>query len=238
MPLRDHFRGWLYQELQWHPFHSAWATFLATAVNARLPEGFRALPNVQTSIEIDVAAFGNLRSPAPESSSGGSGEWQPSGGTLTIPFEFGEQATEILVHGSRDGRYLAGAIELVSEGNKDRPDSREAFVSKCETYLHRGVGLVIVDMVTTRSANLHDELMARIGPPERAAWGAPLYVTSYRPTGKNGSAQLTVWEEPLALGAPLPTVPLWLLHGPYVPVLLEATYEDTFRQLRLPTSEQ
>lgn len=32
-------------------------------------------------------------------------------------------------------------------------------------------------------------------------------------------------------------MPLCLLHGPYMPVHLEATYEETFRQLRLPPEE-
>ena len=34
MPLRDHFHGWLHQELQWRPFHSAWATTIAFALLA------------------------------------------------------------------------------------------------------------------------------------------------------------------------------------------------------------
>jgi hypothetical protein len=232
MPLRDHFHGWLKRELQWHSFHSAWATTIAYALNPQLPEGFRALPNVQTSIEIDVATFGNARPPSPNSPR--PEEWQPSGGTLTVPFDLAEQAAEVLIHAYRDGRYLAAAIELVSEGNKDRPEACEAFVAKCETYLQSGVGLVIVDAVTSRAANLHDELMARIGPGV-AAWGERLYATAYRPSGKNGSARLTIWQEPMSLGSPLPTMPLWLLYGPCVPVHLEATYEETFRQLRLPT---
>lgn len=233
MPLRDHFRGWLHQELEWHSFHQAWATYLAESLNPQLPEGFRATPNVQTTIEIDVATFGNVRDPS-ESPTGAGEQWRPSPGTLTLPFELAEQAGEVLVHGNRDGRYLAAAIELVSESNKDRPEAREAFIAKCETYLQRGVGLVIVDLVTTRAANLHDALMARASPTA-PVWGERLYATAYRPTGKNGSAQLTVWQEALAIGSPLPTVPLWLLHGPCVPVYLEATYEDTFRRQRLPT---
>jgi hypothetical protein len=109
-------------------------------------------------------------------------------------------------------------------------------VAKCETYLQSGVGLVIVDAVTSRTSNLHDELMSRIGRGV-PAWGERLYATAYRPSGKNGSAQLTIWQEPMALGSPLPTLPLWLLHGPYAPVHLETTYKDTFPQLRLPTEE-
>ncbi|MDY3563521.1 DUF4058 family protein [Gemmata sp. JC673] len=234
MPLRDHFRGWLDQEMKWHSFHQAWATYIAEALTTRLPEGFRASPNVQTAIEIDVAAFGGARTPPRAPTDREEPAWQPSGGTLTLPFEVTEPATEVLVHGRRDGSYLAAAIELVSEGNKDRAEAREAFIAKCETYLQQGVGLVIVDLVTTRAANLHDGLLARVSPTA-PVWGERLYATAYSPQGKNGAAKLTVWQEPLAIGAALPTMPLWLLHGPCVPVQLEATYEDTFRRLRLPT---
>lgn len=236
MPLRDHFRGWLYQETEWHSFHNGWAMVIAESLNARLPEGFRASPNVQKAIEVDVATFGSAR-PVVDAGLNGTRteEWQPSAGAATFPFELAGETAGVLIHGSRDGRYLAAAIELVSEGNKDRAEARESFVAKCETYLQNGVGLIVVDPVTTRTANLHDELMARVGGPETAASGERLYATAYRPSGRNGSGQLTVWKEKLSLGAPLPTLPLWLLHGPCVPVHLEATYEDTFRRLRLPT---
>ncbi len=92
--------------------------------------------------------------------------WQPSAGTATFPFELAGETAEVLVHGYRDGRYLAAAIELVSEGNKDRAEAREPFVATCETYIQSGAGLVIVDLVTTRTANLYDELMARVGPSD------------------------------------------------------------------------
>lgn len=32
-----------------------------------------------------------------------------------------------------------------------------------QMYLSRGIGLVLVDVVTNRLANLHDELMAELG---------------------------------------------------------------------------
>ena len=99
--------------------------------------------------------FGNVRSgSAPAGAPGlAAPGWEPSAGTLTLPFELTADVAEVLVHGQRDGRYLAGAIELVSERNKDRPEAREAFVAKCATYLHSGVGLIIFDAVTTRTAN-------------------------------------------------------------------------------------
>jgi hypothetical protein len=217
MPPRDHFRGWLREETEWLSFLCGWAMSAACELNAVLPDGFRAVPSVRGGMEIchDEPYLSSAKA-------------------VTFPFELAGETAEVLAHGYRDGRYLAAAIELVSEGNKDRPEAREAFVAKCETYLRRGVGLVVVDPVTTRAANLPDGLMARVSPTA-PVWGERSYATAYSPRGKNGSAQLTVWQEALALGSPLPTMPLWLLHGPCVPVRLDATYEDTFRRLRLPT---
>ena len=42
------------------------------------------------------------------------------------------------------GATLVAAIELVSPGNKDRPEARLAFAAKCVSYLTRGVGLIVV----------------------------------------------------------------------------------------------
>ena len=56
-------------------------------------------------------------------------------------------------------RASSAAIELVSPGNKDRPEARRAFAAKCAGYLTAGVGLVVVDIVTDRLANLHNELI-------------------------------------------------------------------------------
>src|SRR5947199_25734 len=45
--------------------------------------------------------------------------------------------------------------------------------------------------------------------------------------------QLETWPEPLTLGAPLPTLPLWLASNLAVPLELEPTYEETCRVLRI-----
>ena len=42
------------------------------------------------------------------------------------------------------------------------------------------------------------------------------------------------WAKPLALGQPLPTLPLWLADNLAVPLDLEASYEETCRALRIP----
>ena len=57
MTLQDHFRPPLSLRRRWHAFHNAWATYMASDLNRRLPEGYFAEPNVQFGLEVDVAAF-------------------------------------------------------------------------------------------------------------------------------------------------------------------------------------
>jgi hypothetical protein len=44
---------------------------------------------------------------------------------------------------------------------------------------------------------------------------------------------LEAWSHILAMGQPLPTLPLWLAENFYVPLELEVTYEQTCRILRI-----
>ncbi len=134
---------------------------------------------------------------------------------------------EVLVFESV-GASLAGAIELVSPANKDRPAHREAFVSKCETYLNDGLRVVLGDVVTTRGGNLHGDLLARLLASDEG-FNGDLYASAYRP-GPDG---LDIWRGPLALGASLPVLPLGLRGGPCLPVDLGATYDRTRRELRM-----
>jgi hypothetical protein len=57
-------------------------------------------------------------------------------------------------------------------------------------------------------------------------------VCRWRRTGD--ALQLEAWNYPLALGRPLPTLPLWLTDNLAVPLDLEGTYEETCRGLRIP----
>src|SRR5262249_38310287 len=123
----------------------------------------------------------------------------------------------------------------VSPANKDRPSHRAAFVNKCAAYLQQGVGVLIVDVVTNRRANLHRELLARLGA-RRPRLTGHLYATAYRPTEGDEQTCLDIWQERLRIGRRLPTMPLWLLRGPSMPVDLEATYERTWEELRMPSN--
>lgn len=241
--LQDHFRPPLSVRRHWHAFHNAWATYLASDLNRRLPEGYFAEANVQFGIEIDVATFEEAgRGAAAASDSGNGADLQPAAGaggwtapppTLTIPLSIVSDTVEVIVYGREAGPTLAGAIELVSPANKDRPGHREAFVSKCIAYLQQGIGLMVVDIVTDRRANLHEELLARLGPSEVVPWDAELYAVAYRPVERDGQTSLDIWQETLAIGGVLPTMPLWLPSSHCLPVDLEATYDRTCQEQRL-----
>jgi hypothetical protein len=195
-----------------------------------LPPGFFAEANVQFSIEIDVAAFeesGKNSNPSPTD-----GGWTPPPPMLTAPFTIITDVVEILVFAGEGGPTLAGAVELVSPSNKDRAAHRDAFVSKCAAYLQQGVGLCLVDVVRERRATLHDELMARL-LVSGASLDTDLYAVAYRPVTRKGQPTLDVWRESLAVGQPLPTLPLWLRGGLCLPLDLGAAYERTCREQRV-----
>jgi hypothetical protein len=226
MPLLDHFHPPLSERRHWHSFHNSWATYLSSQLNTLLPSGYFAEANVQFGVEIDVAAF---------EEPGGAGAppgWMPPPPAASHPFEMAEVVVEVGIFSRSGGPQLAGAVELVSPANKDRPLHRDAFVSKCVTYLQAGVGLVLVDVVTERPADLHRELLVRLGIADPGL-GSALSGSAFRPVEREGKSLLDVWQEALALGQPLPTLPLWLRGGLCLPVELEATYERTCVEQRI-----
>lgn len=233
MPLLDHFHSPLADRRDWHSFHNHWAAAIAADLNTRLPPDYFAEANVQFGIEIDV---GVMEEPEPSDVGPSADPWRPPAATLTVPFAVETDVAEVRVYRQFGGRLLVGAVELVSPANKDRSESREAFVTKCDAYLRRGAGVLVVDVVTERSGNLDDQLMGRVRPGT-PVWGADLYAAAYHPSGSNGTGQLSVWREELAVGRPIPEMPLWLLMGPCVRVRLEDTYSRVCRELRIPMAE-
>src|SRR5260370_42395164 len=90
---------------------------------------------------------------------------------------------EIRVYQDLGGAELRAAIELISPANKDRAGSRRTFAAKCAGYLKHGISVVIVDIVTSRTANLHEELFDTLGvKSRRAAWRSAT-VCTLSPTG-------------------------------------------------------
>lgn len=240
MALQDHFHPPLSTRRHWHAFHNAWATYIASDLNHRLPEGYFAEPNVQFGIEIDVATFeeslaGESNYLPKNAGQENSLPWEPPIPNQTVPFQPVSEAVEINIFHEEAGPILAGAIELVSPANKDRPSNRSTFVSKCEGYLQQGLGLIIVDVVTVRTANLHNELLANIVTAKVPLMNASLYTTAYQVAKHHTKSCLDIWQQPLEIGQTLPIMPLWLRGAICLPIDLGSIYELTCQEQRIRT---
>jgi hypothetical protein len=244
MPLRDHFRPPLADQRSWEGFHGGWPMMIVQALGRNLPRRYVAEPQVHLgpSIEIDVATYGEDgadRTAEGERDDGGvaTAVWAPPRPTLAIATDLGDlDEYEVQVYDTRRGRRLVAAIEIVSPANKDRPEHRRAFVAKCAALLQNRVCVAIVDLVTTRSSNLHGELMGFLGQvdPSTVAGTADLYAAACRFSKNGGAGLLETWSHPLAIGEALPTLPLWVAPDFAVPLELELSYEETCRILRIP----
>ena len=162
--------------------------------------------------------------------------WAPPRPTFAVATDLPDQyAYEVRVFDTGRDRRLVAAVEIVSPANKDRPENRRAFVTKCAALLQQRVSVAIVDLVTTRPFNLYGDLLELIGQTDPALVPdpPPLYAAACRWTRRDECWHFESWTHALALGQPLPTLPLWLADNFAVPLELEASYEETCRILRL-----
>lgn len=240
MPLLDHFHGETEIELPWPTMAQTWAVALMGWLNRTLPRTeFQALTEIRagSEVEADVSEYrvGEVPDPAHGPNGAVATLTAAPPALVTIPAVFPDEI-EVEIRERRAGRPLVGVIELVSPGNKDRATKRDAFVAKCVTYLRRGLGLVIIDVVTERLANLHNDLLAVIAPPGTQTLAeAVSYVAGYRPVHRRATHanEIEVWPYPAAVGQPIPAVPLGLRGGPTVMLDLEGTYTDGIRSTGL-----
>ena len=240
MPLLDHFHSPLSLSRHWESFHASWATEMMAVLNRGvLPLGYFAETQVHigSRVEVDVASFNAGRRHPRQMRTGWRGrpDLAPPNATLVMPAVFPDEI-EVQVFATATGATLVAAIELVSPGNKDRAETRCAFAAKCAGYLQMGIGLVIVDVVTSRQANLHDQLVRLMELPAtfRFAPESPLSAVAYRPVRRDPEGdQIEVWLIPLAVGKALPIMPLALRNSVTVPLDLEATYVEARLRSRL-----
>lgn len=238
MPLLDHFRAPLAPRLHGESFNVHWAGAIADALNERvLPEGYFAEEQIHRGarVEIDVATFeetparnGGTKTAVPRL-------WSPPSPSMVIPGAYPDRFS-VLIFESEGGARLVAAVELVSPANKDRDSHRRAFAIKCGSYLCQRISLILIDIVTTRQANLHNEIMRLLGHGDDFALptDGSLYAVGYRPATRDGAEQIDAWPAALALGEPLPTLPLPLNAELALPLDLEATYTAACQRRRLP----
>ena len=245
MPLRDHFRPPVWKLASWEGFHGGWPMCMVQQLSPLLPNEFTAEPRVHLGsyYEIDVCAYEDdepkMRWFSHDRDAGGiaTATSAPPDPTLTVDADLAEQyAYEVLVFDQSRARQLVAAVEIVSPANKDRPENRRAFVTKCAALLQQGVCVSLVDLVTTRGFNLYTDLLALLdrSDPAFAPNPSSIYAVTCRCRKIGAIPKLEIWAYALVVGQTLPQLPIWLSEDQKVMLDLNASYEETCRVLRIP----
>lgn len=209
-----------------HHFHQAWITFLASSLNSGgLPPGYMAMAEQVTGRPIpDVVTLhagrrddqvGPATATAVKSTA-----WLVQ---KTVRQNYAKRKDRVIIRHGR-GRVVA-IIEIVSPSDKDSQIAIRTFVQKAADILHQGVNLLIVDLVppTPRDPlgihkTIWDEFVEEPFPflPEK-----PLTVASYL-----GGDLPTAYVETVGVGDELPSMPIFLSdeETDRVPAPLDATY--------------
>lgn len=138
------------------------------------------------------------------------------------------RAVHIDLHG-----VLIAAIEIISPRNKDRPSSRARYLGRYLGYLRQAVHLMMIDILPRPLGfSFADEAAADLGqqmPPTPTPFAVSYRVSGPMPEG----TQLAIWRRTLAVGQPLPVLPLPLNLRQEVPIDLDHTYREAARRLYL-----
>jgi hypothetical protein len=231
MPLLDHSLPIVEERGPWAAFHSYWCTYLVAHLHRILPRprfyGLAQIhlsPNVAADVaEFDSGVFAAVQGNGEQGGVAVATYAPPATWTLETVFP---DDIEVRVIDTRRGATLVAVIELVSPSNKDRADARDSFAAKCAAYLQRGVGVLVVDLISERHYNLHNTLMGLLNHPATTHMDddTHVYASSYRPAQRQDKSQLDVWAAPLTVGEPLPTLPLALRGVGCIPLDLETSY--------------
>jgi hypothetical protein len=215
-----------------HDFHQAWTIEIRNALNGGgLPPDFFAMTEQIVSGAIpDVVTLKRRESPTDRS--------QPTGGvavadappqarfvTSAEPDPYATKANRLLIK-HRLGQIVA-VIEIVSPGNKSSQHALRSFVEKAEELLRRGISLLVVDVFPPSPRDpqgVHKAIWDEIREePFELPADKPLTVAAYC-----AGVPQTAYVEPVAVGDPLPALPIFLDPGTYVPAPLDASYEATW----------
>lgn len=215
MPLRDHFRSPLHDVRSWDELHGMWPATIVRALIGVVPEPFYAAARIHLGMVLEI----DPRKPS-----------DPVDPRLPL-----QDVYDVRIYDSRRNRRLVAAIEIVSPSNKDRPETRGAFLSKVASLLEHNICVSIVDVVSTRDANLYAELLnfAKATDPALGERPPVTYAATLRIRYDDRRRMMDCWYYPLSIGQPLPTLPIWLNESLPIPLDLESTYEETCRTLRI-----
>ncbi len=240
MPLRDHFSPPVDDSHAWNELHAGWPMMIVQHLFRILPEGFVAAPSVYlgAEYEIDIGVLEGQNGPSTVVQGAGLATAVAPSPTLTIETDISDQDEyEVRIYDARRGRRLVAAIELVSPRNKDRPESRRAFVGKVAALLQDEICVSIVDLVSIRHYSLYADLLEFIGKSDPSLGMVPphLYAVTLRARKRlpRTKSKLDLWHYPMFVNQVLPILPIWLEPELRVLLPIEDSYEETCKLLHI-----
>lgn len=223
-----------------HHFHTAWLVALAAQLNRRLPSEYyalaeqRAIGLIPDVLTLETAAgMGPLGS---RPNGGGGAVLSLSESPPRVQFDLRRPARRrtrtqrlITVRHVR-GDQIVAVIEIVSPSNKATRNEFRSFLDKVIEYIDAGVNVLLIDLLppTPRDPNgLHLALWSELAEAEiELEPGAkPLTLASYV-----AGSDVRAFVQTVAVGDPLPDMPLCLDPDTYVPTPLEPTYQSAFEE--------
>jgi hypothetical protein len=251
VPLHDHFTQGTDGEIPWTSLLSSWAVTLATRLNDLwMPDEFVAQNDIKIGYEIESPTR-SYEPPSVGIAPGRPGEQPFCRPTWEVPppqWSFARsKGDHVEVHVHDEAQRWAchpAVVAFVTPTNKETPQQRRAFISRCVAHLYEGTSLVLIDVITRFPSCLYNDLLTLIGAESipRLPPDARLFAAAFRPVSRGDRDRVIdpderletdVWVEPVAVGQPLPTLPLRLIYDLYVPVEFETTYQEVCRSHRL-----
>jgi len=221
----------------YHNFHFRWIAAIMDRLNAGLlPAGYFAMAEqIIGQPESDVVALETFAAAPPRPDGEGSVATVPVRSQTRFVVQYAPETqryarkTHRVVVRHELGKVVA-VVEVVSPGNKDRQHSLRTFVDKCVDLLDQQVNLLIIDPFPPGAhdvGGIHQVISAVYADePFELPADKPLTFVAYQV-----SPLLTAYVEPIAVGDPLPNMPLFLRDDQGTNVPLEETYQATWRVL-------
>ena len=224
-----------------HDFHQAWIIELRNALNGgALPAGFFAMADqiVDGPIPDVITLQQRNRQSAPPTRNGGLAvaDAPPQARFIRSaePDIYASRANRIAI--SHELGKVVAMIEIVSPGNKGSSHALRSFVQKAQDLLYAGINLLIVDLFppTPRDPQgIHKQIWDTVICEDfELPADKPLTVAAY-----SAGIPKRAYVEPVAVGDPLPALPIFLETGIYVPAPLEESYQATWSKCPEPIRE-
>ncbi len=221
-----------------HWFHQNWVVSLSNWLNeGRLPEGLYAIGELYAdgyypdvlAVEDRPASNGKRETPLSNGFGVAVAEAPPKTRFMWESEPEGYLARKDLLAIRNVDGILIAAIEIVSPGNKSSNARLQKFVQKTVDFLNQGVHVLVIDLFPPTSRDpfgIHHVIWSEYNGEFEFQPDKPLTLASYMARSEDTIAKAYV--EPIALGEPLPEMPLFLWPNRYINLDLEATYASTW----------